>query len=133
MAQGLIHTVLGLLPWQDYPRVALDAVPGVFSQDGERPPRVVGRGDHDAAFRVLAEGEQRRGIWMLEAHTIAAHLEAGLAEAQLAKPSGHLTIVMGVMVHLLCVGGCGLPLADSPVVGSGNVVSEGLGPKLADD
>lgn len=95
MAQGLLHPVLWLFPWQDCPRVALNAVPGVFSQERERPLRVVGRGDHDAAFRVLAEGKQRRCIGVLEAHTIAAHLEARLAEAQLAKPSGHLTIGNG--------------------------------------
>jgi len=107
----LLHPVLWLFPWQDCPRVALDAVPGVFSQEGKRPPRVVGRGDHDAALRVLAEGEQRRCIGMLEARTIATHLEAGLAEAQLAKPSGHLTIGDGCNgTPPVCLGLFGLAL-----------------------
>ena len=111
MAQGLIHTVLGLLPWQDYPRVALDAVPSVSSQERERPTGVVGCGDHDAAFRVLAEGKQRRCIGMLEAHTMASHLNAGLTEAQLAKPSGHLTISDGCNgTPPVCLGLLGLPL-----------------------
>ena len=95
VAQGVLHPVLGLLPRQDHPRVALDAVPSIGSQERERPFGVVGRGDHNAAFGMLAEGKQRRCFGMLETHTMASHLDAGLAEAQLAKPSGHLTISDG--------------------------------------